>query len=293
MSAEPGCRPVLQARLLFLPPTGAPFESSTDHTDDHTTGERTCQEYDVFGTTPVDPQPLFWYRWIAGHQISFMLWRAMHDVVWHHPDDVPSERELDMLAACVDSYSAMLLYSSTVPRDHYHTNIRVLMALQHPSFSGAWAPDYRPIRRLFRGKVPWLDAPACRALGEAVARNGTTHSHIADHLVPDGRSLLQQSAGAPGVSVSREKEDLYDNFFLTVRRPVSQAELVAQLDSRIVELAADLRHNGLYPEVDGHHHPVVTAWSGTPMRPLVDGVVRTLSRATRLVSEMRLEEARS
>ncbi|MCM6778279.1 L-tyrosine 3-hydroxylase [Nocardia sp. CDC159] len=282
--------PVLLTRLLFMPRTGQPYAPSPE-LDRDAAEQRDLPEYDILGDRPVQAQPLFWYRWIAGHQISFVLWRAMHDILGRHPDGVPDERELDVLAACVDGYSAMLLYSSTVPREHYHAHTRVRMALQHPSFSGAWAPDYRPIRRLFRGRFPWQGDPVCAALDEAVTRNGVTHDHIADHLVPDGRSLLQQSAGAPGVSVSREKEDLYDNFFLTVRRPVSHAELVAQLDSRLTELAADLRHNGLYPRVEGRHYPVVPEQS-TVLRPLVTGVLRVTDRAARLVSALRLEDVR-
>ncbi|MFC9434826.1 L-tyrosine 3-hydroxylase [Nocardia sp. NPDC057030] len=287
--------PALQPHLLFMPPLGDGFAGAADAPGEPAAADREMLDYKVFGTRQVEAERLFWYRWIAGHQISFLMWRAMGDVVWLHSGDdadKPDERELELLSACVDGYSAMLLYSSTVPREHYHADIRARMALQHPAFSGTWAPDYRPVRRLFRGKLPWQDDPACAALDAAVARNEVTHSHIADHLVPDGHSLLQKSAGVPGVSVSREKEDLYDNFFLTVRRPVSHAEFVAQLDSRIADLTADLRHNGLYPDVDGRHHPVVTAESDAVMRPLVTDIPQVLDRAARLVSDLRLEEAR-
>lgn len=285
------CPPVLVPRLLFMPPTSHALETWPDAAHGGEPAERDLPGYDVFGAHPVDAQQLFWFRWIVGHQVSFVLWRAMCDVLWHHPDDSPGERELDLLATCVDGYSAMLLYSSTVPRAHYHAHTRVRMVLQHPSFSGTWAPDYRPVRKLFRGKLPWQHD--CAALEEAVARNGVTHDHIAGHLVPDGRSLLQQSAGAPGVTVSREKEDLYDNFFLTIRRPVSHVELVSQLDTRLDELATDLTHNGLYPNVGGRHHPVVSGGSDELMKPLVTGVLEVLDRAARLVTATRLEEVRS
>ncbi|WP_433574267.1 L-tyrosine 3-hydroxylase [Nocardia brasiliensis] len=283
--------PALQPRLLFMPSLGEPFDESAPE-GDAVLAARDAVEYPMFGTEPVEAERLFWYRWIAGHQISFLLWRAMCDVVCQYPDEVPGERELEVLSACIDGYSAMLLYSSTVPRDHYHADIRPRMALQHPAFSGTWAPDYRPVRRLFHGRLPWQDDPSCRALDAAVDRNELTHSHIADHLVPDGRSLLQQSVGAPGVSVSREKEDLYDNFFLTVRRPVSHAEFVAQLDARITELTVDLSHHGMYPMVDGRHHPVVGDRSEAVMQPLITYAVQVVDRAARLVSEMRLEEVR-
>ncbi|WP_203634745.1 hypothetical protein [Streptomyces sp. SID10815] len=288
-----GHPPLMQPQLLFMPQVGHPYQRPAEPPHTPGTAERELPEYDLLGARPVDAQRLFWYRWIAGHQISFVLWRAMGDILWRHPDDPPGDRELDALATCVDGYSAMLLYSATVPRAHYHAHTRARMALQHPSFSGAWAPDYRPVRRIFRGRFPWQGGRSCEALDQAIARNGVTHDHIANHLVPDGRSLLQQSAGAPGVSVSREKEDLYDNFFLTVRRPVGHTELVAQLDTRVAEVATDLAHNGLYPDVDGRHHPVVTWQSAGVMEPLLTGVLRVLDRATRLMAHLRLEEVRS
>ncbi|SER03337.1 L-tyrosine 3-hydroxylase [Actinokineospora terrae] len=283
--------PALQPRLLFLPATDGDYADSDDTA--HGADLDHLPDYTLFGTRPVEARRVFWYRWLAGHQISFALWRAMSDVVSRRGDDLPSERELEVLTSCIDGYSAMLLYSATVPRDHYHANIRTRMALQHPSFSGAWAPDYKPIRLLFRGRFDWQDDPSCRELDEAVARNRRTHDFIADHLVPDGRSLLQKSAGTVRQGVSRDKEDLYDNFFLTIRRPVGHAELVTQLDDRVAELAEDLAHHGLYPEVDGRHHPVVTGRPDPALRPLVAEMPATLRRAAHLVAGMRYAGARS
>lgn len=279
----------LQPRLLFLPPTGRGYaeRSHVAYAPEFT--DRQSPGYDLFGSSPVEAARLFWYRWIAGHQVSFILWRTMGDVLERQPDPdaVPTPYELDVLAACVDGYSAMLLYSATVPREHYHADTRVRMAQQHPSFSGTWAPDYRPIRRLFRGKFPWQGDPSCAALCDAVEFNRQTHDHIADHLVPAGRSLLQKSASSSDAGISREKEDLFDNFFMTIRRPVSRAEVVAQLNSRVVELAADLEHHGLYPHVDGQHFPVLTGPSSSAMSPLATGVLRILSRAVVLMEDMR------
>ncbi|GAA2923039.1 hypothetical protein GCM10020221_18930 [Streptomyces thioluteus] len=251
--------------------------------------DQAVPEYNVFGSHPVEVERTFWYRWIVGHQLSFALWRAMYEVVGHSPDTVPSPPELDLLAACVDAYSAMLIYSSTVPRGHYHSHIRRRMALQHPAISGTWAPDYRPVRRIFRGKLPWQGDPSCEALGKAVARNAATHDYIADHLVPDGPSLLQQSIEAAGVTVSREKEELYDNFFLTVRRPVSRVQFVDQLRARVAGVGTDLARNGLYPNVGGHHHPVVTGQSGGLMMTLVPGALRALDEAIGLVTAQQVQ----
>lgn len=267
-------------QILSLPPNGHGYD---EHLTDCRIADISNQEkYDLFGATPVDEPSLFWYRWITGHQISFILWRTLSDALGRNPHIPPTPEGLEVITACVDGYSAMLLYSATVPRDHYHTHIRLRMALQHPSFSGAWAPDYRPIRQVFREKLPWQDDPSCAYLREALALNHLTHDYIADHLVPDGRSLLQQNSGA--ASFSREKEDLYDNFFLTVRRPASRSDLTSQLNSRIVELAADLKRNGLYPEIDGRHHPVVPEASPEAIGHLTTSVLRILHRAA-LVSD--------
>lgn len=279
---------VLQPRLLRLPPPGHEYTGQDFPAEFGVPAE--SARYDLFGSVPVDVAPLFWYRWITGHQISFVLWRAIADVLVRHADDAPEPDELDLLTTCVDAYSAMLLYSSTVPREHYHAHTRVRMALQHPSFSGAWAPDYRPTRRLFRGRLPWQRD--CAALDEAIARNRRMHDHVADHLVPDGRSLLQASAGSATAAVSREKEDLYDNFFLTIRRPVSRSEVLAQLSSRVMDVTADLARHGLYPDVGGTHFPVLVGPSDAT--PIALEVVAILRRVTLLASNTlrTLEEAR-
>jgi hypothetical protein len=145
------------------------------------------------------------------------------------------------------------------------------------------------VRQIFRGKLPWQDNPLCASLTEAVARNAATHDYIADHLVPNGRSLLQQSAQLASATVSREKEDLYDNFFLTVRRPVSRVQFIRPLRARVEDVGADLAHNGLYPNVDGHHHPVITGPSGGITMTLVPRVLRTLDEATRRIAEQQLQ----
>ncbi|WP_245633613.1 L-tyrosine 3-hydroxylase [Amycolatopsis jejuensis] len=260
---------------------------------DETTGNEPpapeVPEYGIFGVHPVDPEPVFRYRWILGHQVSFALWRAMSGIIGDHESTVPGPAELDSLAAFVDGYSAALLYASTVPRPHYHSHVRRSMALQHPAFSGTWAPDYRPVGRLFRGKMRWQGGLSCAGLDAAMARNAATHDYLADHLVPNGRSLLRQSAHEAASTVSREKEALYDEFFLTVRRPVGRAEFVRQLRARVAEVGQDLACHGLYPNVGGQHHPVVSGPAGAALITLVPEVLRTLARAARFVAAPRLQ----
>ncbi|NSC25605.1 L-tyrosine 3-hydroxylase [Streptomyces albus subsp. chlorinus] len=280
--------PQLQLRPLFLPPPGREFGPGRGEDPDDGAMEPEVPEYNVFGAHPVETERLFWYRWILGHQVAFALWRAMYEIIGDRRERMPSPPQLDSLTACVDAYSAMLLYASTVPRAHYHSHIRHRMMLHHPAFSGTWAPDYRPVRRLFRGRLPWQGDPSCQALRAALARNTEAHEYIAGHLVADGRSLLRQSVQAANLTVLRDKEELYDNFFLTVRRPISRVEFLRHLRERAAEVGADLAHNGLYPNVGGHHHPVVTGPSGAVLITFVPGVLRVLDKATRLVAGQQL-----
>lgn len=282
--SDPRHQIAYRPRQLILPQTGDDYAEPRDVIRPVALPDR--MDYELVGPTPEDVERLFWFRWIAGHQVSFILWRTIGDVLRSHSDNVPTPRQLVALTACVDGYSAMLLYSATVPRDHYHAQLRVRMATHHPSFSGSWASDYRPLRRLFRGRVRWFGKPSCAALREAVELNRRTHDHIADLLVPDGRSLLQMYAGSAEASVSQEKEELFDSFFMVVRRPVSRAEVIAQLNSRVAEIATDLASNGFYPKIDGGHLPEVHDSAPDRMRALTTDVLRVLCNAALLADEI-------
>ncbi|MFL1377188.1 hypothetical protein [Nocardiopsis protaetiae] len=282
----------LRPRTLSLPPTGHGYGGGEGGPSDVRPLRQ--EKYELFGPACADALALFWYRWVTGHQISFLLWRLLGDALERCSHRAPTRLEREAMAACVDGYSTMLLYSATVPRDLYHAHIRERMALQHPAFSGAWAPDYRPLRPLFRSRLPWQGDPSCAALREAIGLNHMTHARIADRLVPDGQSLLQKHSGRAGIS--REKEDLFDDFFMTVRRPVSRSALTDQLNTRIAGITADLDGNGLYPLVDGEHHAVVPDPpdpSEEALHRLAANVLLSTHRAARLCAdaENSLQEA--
>lgn len=264
-------------RLLFLPAVG------TGYADNPPAGSVSSgpggRGHPRLGTEPADAGALFWFRWIGGHQLSFLIWRTMADLLAGAGDDRPDARTSEELTGCVDGYTAMLLYASTVPRELYHAHLRPRMALQHPAFSGTWAPDYRPVARLLRGRSPWLDDPDHASLAAAVDRNRAVHDDIADHLVPDGRSLLRTATGTAGAAVSRDKEDLFDNFFLTIRRPTGRVDMAEQFHDRLDDAARDLTRHGLYPRVHGRHHPVLGPDADPGTRRLVDDVPATLWRA--------------
>ncbi|MFD4504127.1 hypothetical protein [Streptomyces sp. NPDC058457] len=192
---------------------------------------------------------LFWFRWITGHQVTFLIWHLMERLLSAGPEgDVPSSASLAKLEAYVYGYCAMLLYCGSCPRDLYDSLIRPRMFLQHRAFSGTWAPDFAPVRGLFRGR-DLLGAQGREAaeLSRAVEVNRAVHEGIAARLVPSGRSLLQQSMTEVPVRPSERTAVIYDNFFLTLRAPVSDEAVTAQLLRRLRAVATDLAANGLHP----------------------------------------------
>ncbi|MFI6340983.1 hypothetical protein [Streptomyces sp. NPDC050535] len=200
---------------------------------------------------PSDDQ-LFWFRWITGHQITFLVWRLMAKLLENgagrgEPDRATAAR----LETYVYSYCAMLLYTGSCPHDLYQSLIRPRMFLQHRSFSGTWAPDFAPVRTLFRGRCPaGGTSPEGAGLARAIELNKTIHDGIAARLVPEGKSLLQEAMAETVARPSRRTAALYDNFFMTLRAPVADSDLIPQLLRRLRAVALDLATHGLYPR--GH-----------------------------------------
>lgn len=247
---------------LFMPPaahTGAgverpPLLPPCD-------SQRICRELDALtgsGQTAADldvvPAPshaqLFWFRWMTGHQVSFALWRLMGRVVEHVADPAagPRPAALPELETYTHAYSAMLLYSSSCPRSLYQSLIRPALALQHRAFSGTWAPDFAQVRPLLRGRpLPWLRQADAVGLRAALDAQRMVHDSVAARLVPNGRSLLQQAIHEQPVRPSERTAVLYDNFFMTLRGPVTDGQVAVQLLRRLRAVALDLAGNGLYP----------------------------------------------
>ncbi|MDC0773374.1 hypothetical protein [Streptomyces sp. HD] len=194
-------------------------------------------------------EQLFWFRWITGHQITFLIWHLTGRLLAKATGrELPDEHDLTRLERYTYGYCAMLLYTGSCPRDLYHSLIRPRMYLQHRGFSGTWAPDFVPVRGLFRGRGPaGSSLPEAAGLARAVELNKTIHDGIAARLVPEGRSLLQQAMGATTVRVSQRTALLYDNFFMTLRAEVSEEDILAQLFHRLRAVALDVSRHGLYP----------------------------------------------
>lgn len=190
---------------------------------------------------------LYWFRWITGHQVSFIAWRLTAQLI----ADAESGRiavpaALTGVCAHLRCYTAMLLYTGSCDQDVYREVIRPSMRLRHPSFSGAWAPDYWPIRDLLRGRrLPFTRSPGFTELRQTVSQQRLVHDGIAAKLVPDGRSLLRQSE-AHALDL-RLMYAIYDNYFLTLRGLVSRHDVIGQLLRRLVAVGQDVAANGLNP----------------------------------------------
>ncbi|WKX68679.1 hypothetical protein [Streptomyces sp. XD-27] len=117
-----------------------------------------------------EPETVYWFRWVTGHQVSFVIWRLMAWLL----DDLRAGRvarpaAVRSLTEYVRGYSAMLDYGSSCPREVYQSVIRPSMYRQHRGFSGSWAPDYRPVREVFRG-TSWASCCAGSSRSPRISR---------------------------------------------------------------------------------------------------------------------------
>lgn len=245
---------------LVLPQAGRPhLESASDARPPLEKYAQTCRRFGgALGHAglagEVEPceaaDELSWFRWITGHQVCFVLWRLIAELL----EDVgagrcKAEEIAGPVSTYVDGYAAMLLYTGSCSRSVYAGVIRPSMRLQHRAFSGGWAPDYWPIREVIRGRessVVWRGDSG--ELREAVDRLQGVHDGVAAKLVADGRSLLRQTTvRGPSHAVAGM---IFDAYFMTIRGAVSRQDVLAQLLRRLVAVAQDLTVNGLDDAVE-------------------------------------------
>jgi hypothetical protein len=246
---------------LTLPPPGNAWLSDgtagADLIDCHL-GLRSADLRTIPATTTDDLERLFWFRWIIGHHVSFIVWRllagALARLAEGDPDDATSTRTV---IEYVRAYSAMLLYSGSSPRQTYNETIRPSMYRLHTTFSGTWSADYPAVRALFRARrVPrGVTTDGAEELLREVRLSHQIHLGVASRLVVDGRSLLQHLVDNPAAHQPRIWAALFDCYFLTVRAPVTGHEILSQLLRRCKAVATDLATNGLYPAVAEYPGP--------------------------------------
>jgi hypothetical protein len=189
---------------------------------------------------------VYWFRWITGHQVSFIVWRLVGRALAGLPA-AGAQREWTLAAVrdYVRAYSALLLYCGSCPPAVYRRVIRPSMYRQHPAFSGAWAPDYTAVRPLLRGRwSPGADTLAVRRLRRELDLNRDVHRAVAASLVPEGPSLLEAAAGTGPLPRVRELGLIYDEFFQTTRSSVPADAVTAQLLRRLYAIGLDYAQHG-------------------------------------------------
>ncbi|MFH8442213.1 L-tyrosine 3-hydroxylase [Streptomyces sp. NPDC018026] len=193
---------------------------------------------------------VFWFRWITGHQVTFLLWHFMARALRSGPAmrEEPDETVVTALTCLVEGCNTMLLYTGSCSPEAYGRFIRPAMYRQHHGFSGAWAPDYAPVRRLFGVRPPqWVAAAEAKQFRSALRANHAVHGAVAARLASGSESLLQRFA--PGMRAQERSVygALFDGFFLTTRRHVSDEELSDQLARRLRAVLFDVDRNRLHP----------------------------------------------
>ncbi|MBM0230759.1 hypothetical protein JNW91_02015 [Micromonospora sp. STR1_7] len=196
---------------------------------------------------------MYWFRWITGHQIAFVMWRLLAQEMRTAAltDGARQADAVTAMSSYVRGYCAMLLYTASCSRQIYATLIRPSMFLAHPGFSGTWASDFTAVRQVFRNRqLSWLGDEAVLAeLRRAVAVYQLVHAGVATKLVPAGGSLLQEAASA-STRVPELRGILYDNYFMTARIPGCEDRVVAQLLRRLEAVTLDLVTQGMTVDDD-------------------------------------------
>ena len=176
------------------------------------------------------------HRWLLGHHAAFCVWRLIAEIMAAPQDD--PRQSADTVAALMDCYSALLLYTGSCTRAAYEATVRPAMLSWHAAFSGTWARDYEHIS-------PWLKLLARNAgtsrVREAVKFNRLVHATLAARLVPSGASLLRSAGRTAAEQPTDEERDLFDGFFLTAREPVCRHAFLAQFAERARSIVRDVR----------------------------------------------------
>ena len=190
----------------------------------------------------VDSSLASWARWINGHQLTFIAWRLAREVRDAFKAKlIGPHQAAHLLAACVDAYSRLLVYSGSCSISDYHQIIRPAMYRHNPAFSGTWAADYAPIRDVLRmNPESMVELGPNAMLHRVLSDNRAVHEYIANRLVPDGVSLLQQAHHVPLGQSRVVRNGAYDLFFMTARSQISGQELLAALLRRANDLLLDV-----------------------------------------------------
>ncbi len=240
----------------------------------------------------LEPRTLYWFRWITGHQTSFLLWTFL---LLHIKQFQAGACSMDSLektgVALFKLYSGILVYTASTSIDVYQQIIRPFMMTYHPGFSGSWASDYALLKETMRQSL--RQESGFGKLGRAYMATNQIHGKIGKRLVGHSPSLnklaKQAKAGQNRVSVTEavaaaavetaaadaDLAFIFDAFFLVQRSPVGYADLLNQLVIRLAAILDDYHehgfqvgHPGESPAFLGGQHDV---WDHLP-RHALEGV---------------------
>lgn len=164
---------------------------------------------------PDTPDPIVGaqHRWIAGHQLTFSVWRRLAEALESLTQGPPSRRSVELAATLYDAYSVLLLYCGSCSPEVYADAIRPHMVRASPAFTGRWARDWQCVGIAMRHLRATVPSVVHGELHSAAIENVRVHRLIAARLIPDGQSLLQRSDRDKDATPTDEECDIYDAFF--------------------------------------------------------------------------------
>jgi len=201
---------------------------------------------------PCAPDEHARYRWLVGHQAAFAVWQLQARLLRSLADSpAPEPRTTARAALLHDVHSVLFLYTGSCSPQRYAATVRADMTACHPAFSGEWARDHAPLPGLLREVRSRHPGALVDPLTGAARLNRRVHMAVANRLVPNGRSLLQEAGRSAGSERRAPELDLYDAFFGVRRQTVCERFFSAQLLRLLARILCDLsvvplRSGGMY-----------------------------------------------
>jgi hypothetical protein len=272
--------------VLRLPPPGARLTPCAGCPEDERL-TRLLQEWSSgprrdrapAGSEPSDA--VLRHRWWLGHQLSFLTWRALAEILGEMLGSTAcGEEHFRRAAALYDAYSVLLIYSGGCSAQQYDAVLRPAMRAADPAFSGTWAADHAPLARLLDEVKARYPEAATGRLDRAVRTNRRVHVSVARRLVPGGGSLLSE-AGPAAQEPAERQHALFDAFFRTERGAVCRSGLLTQYADRALDAVADLSGRGLFLDGVPLSAAARDSWKGE--------LARLERGAPRILTDMTLE----
>lgn len=207
-----------------------------------------------------EPDEMFWFRWITGHQTMFIFWFFLaHELTAIvNGREMPIVREkLNLCANLFQGCYVLFEYAGSCPIDFYNTKTRPWMALFHKGFTGKWSSDYQLIPslvdRIIKSDYPEELKKSQKSFKQAFIQNQKNHYGIAKRLIPTSSSLSKEFKSSESASnITKEHRALYDYFFLVRRSFQPELPLYFSLSQRIKTIILDLTLNTLHPGICSH-----------------------------------------